>query len=71
MAQWVKDPALSLLWLGSPLRCGFDPWPGNFHMLWAQPKTKQNKTKTLQRALSLSSALRAGGAPSSPTSRVS
>ena len=23
VAQWVKDPALSLLW------CRFDPWPGN------------------------------------------
>ena len=23
----VKDPALSLLWLG------FNPWPGSFHML--------------------------------------
>ena len=29
MAQWVKD-LVSLLWLG------------NFCMLWAQPKTKQN-----------------------------
>ena len=28
----VKDLELSLLWLG------FDPWPGNFHMLWAWPK---------------------------------
>ena len=27
VAHQVKDPALSLLW------CGFDPWPGNFHML--------------------------------------
>ena len=26
MAQQVKDPVLSLLWLG------FDPWPWNFHM---------------------------------------
>ena len=25
----VKDTALSLLWLW------FNPWPGNFHMLWA------------------------------------
>ena len=29
VAQWVKDPELSLPW------CGFDPWPGNFHMLQA------------------------------------
>ena len=32
--QWVKDPALLQLW--PKLR--FDPWPGNFHMLWMQPK---------------------------------
>ena len=30
----VKDPALSLLWLG------FNPWPWNFHMPWAWPKKK-------------------------------
>ena len=34
MAQWVKD----LLWLRSPLYCGFDPWPRNFHMLNAARK---------------------------------
>lgn len=27
VAKWVKDPALSLLWLG------FNPWLKNFHML--------------------------------------
>ena len=27
--QQVKDPALSLQWLGALL--GLDPWPGNFH----------------------------------------
>ena len=31
MTLWVKDLAMSLLWRE------FDPWPGNFHMLWAQP----------------------------------
>ena len=31
MAQQVKDPVLSLLW------DGFDPWPRNFRMSWAQP----------------------------------
>ena len=30
VTQWVKDLALSLMWLGSFLWCGFDPWPGNF-----------------------------------------
>jgi len=29
VAQWVKDPALSLPWLRSQLWLGFDPWPGN------------------------------------------
>ena len=37
VAQQVKDLALSLLWLR------FDPWPGNIHMLWAQPKKKKRK----------------------------
>ena len=34
MAQWVKDPALSLLWLSLMLWCAFDPWPGNVCILW-------------------------------------
>ena len=32
MAQWVKDPMLSLQQFGSLLWCRLDPWPGNFHM---------------------------------------
>ena len=36
----VKDLVLSLLWLGSMLWHGFDPWPGNFHMPQAQPINK-------------------------------
>ena len=28
VAQWVKDPALSVQQLGSLLWLGFDPWPG-------------------------------------------
>ena len=28
MAQWVKDQMLTLLWQE------FDPWSGDFHMLW-------------------------------------
>ena len=39
--QWVKDPALSLLWLGSLLWHGFIPWPGNFHMPQVRPKEKK------------------------------
>ena len=27
MAHWIKDLALSLLWLRSLLWPGFDPWP--------------------------------------------
>ena len=37
MAQWVKDPALSLQQLGWLLRHGFSPWHGNFRMPWALP----------------------------------
>ena len=44
MAQHIKDLVLSLLCLGSWLWCGFDSWPGNFRMLWVQPKKKENKT---------------------------
>ena len=41
--QWVKDPALSLLWLESRLRQGFDPWPGNVHMPHHGPKKKRER----------------------------
>ena len=41
MAQWVKDLALSLLWLQSLLWHRFDPWPGNFHMPLAWPGKKK------------------------------
>ena len=33
MAQQVKDLALPLQRLSLLLWCGFDPWPGHFHML--------------------------------------
>ena len=39
MAQWVKDLVLSLLCLG------LGPWPGNFHMLWVQPKGGKKRKK--------------------------
>lgn len=29
------------LWHGSQLWMGFDPWPGNSHMLWVQTKKKK------------------------------
>ena len=43
MAQWVKDLVLSLLWLGSLLWHGFNPWPGNFRMPQVWPKKKKKK----------------------------
>ena len=46
VAQQVKNPVLSLQWLGSLLWHMFNPWLGNFHILWAcGNKTKQNKNK--------------------------
>ena len=46
MVQHVKDLVLSLLWLGSLLWHEFNPWARNFHMLWAQPKIKQNSQES-------------------------
>ena len=40
MAQWVKDPVLSLRGLGSLSWVGFDRWPSNLHMPHAWPKKK-------------------------------
>ena len=40
MVQWVKNPALSLLWLGLQPWCGFNPWPQNFSLPWMWPKKK-------------------------------
>ena len=42
--QRVKDLGLLLLW------CGFDPWPGNFCILWVRPKTK-NSVNILAKSL--------------------
>ena len=35
VAQWVKDPALSLQRLRSLLWLRFDPWRRNAHLVWA------------------------------------
>ena len=43
VVQWVRDPVLSLQWLGSLLWHGLDPWPGNFCVLWARTKKKKKK----------------------------
>lgn len=45
VAQWVQDPAPSLLWLWSLLRRMFNFWPGNFPILRAQPKKLKIKFK--------------------------
>ena len=37
MAQWVKELALSVL------QHGFDPWPRNIYVLWAQTRKKERK----------------------------
>ena len=43
MAQWLKDITLSLQWLRLLLWHEFHPWPGNFHMLWAWSKKREEK----------------------------
>ena len=43
VVQWVKNLVLPQLWYRLQLWLKFDPWPGNFHMPWAQPKTKNQK----------------------------
>ena len=43
MVQWVKDLVLLQLWCWLQLRLRFDPWPGNFHMLWVWPKKIMTK----------------------------
>ena len=49
----LKDLVLSLYRLRSLLWHRFDPWPGNFHMLWvhttpAPPKKKKEKKESDQ-----------------------
>ena len=43
MVQWVKDPVLLLQQFGLLLWLEFDPWPGNFYMLGAQPKRRKKQ----------------------------
>ena len=45
VAQQVGDPALLLLWLGSLLWQGFEPWLNNFHMPQAWPEKKKERKK--------------------------
>lgn len=51
---------LALLWLGSLLGCGFSPWPGNFHMPWAQPEKKKKVEMRKGRGGALSPQVAAG-----------
>ena len=39
--QWAKDLALPQLWHRSQVWLEFDPWPGNFHMLWVWLKKEE------------------------------
>ena len=48
MAQQVEDLALSLQWFGLVLWRALHLWPGNFHMLWVQPKTKNKQNNKKQ-----------------------
>ena len=43
VAEWVKDPALLLMWLEPLLWHGFNPWPRNFLMprMWPPPPKKK------------------------------
>ena len=43
VVQWVKEPELSLKWLGLLPWHGFDPRPRNFHMLLVQQKKSLHK----------------------------
>ena len=43
VAQGVKDLVLSLLCIWLQLWHSFNPWLGNFHMLWAWPEKKKKK----------------------------
>ena len=49
VAQWVKEPMMSLLWLRNLvlllLWCGFHSWLRNFHMHQAQPKKKKQHSE--------------------------
>ena len=41
VAQWVKEPALSLRLLRSLLGHRFNPWPGDFHMSRVPQKKRE------------------------------
>lgn len=43
MVQWVKDPMVSLQWLGSMLWPGLNSWPGNFHVHRSSQRRKEKR----------------------------
>ena len=43
VAQWIKDPALSLQWLKLLLWHGFDLWPRDFCKLWLPQKERKKE----------------------------
>ena len=45
VAQRVKDPEFLCQWLRSLLWCRFSSWPGKFHVLQEQPKSKNKHKK--------------------------
>ena len=53
VVQQMKDPALSLQWLGSLLWCRSDPCQRNFHMLQVRQKKKKKKKKIIPMCVSL------------------
>lgn len=46
---WCSGLRTQLRWLGSLRRWRFDPWPGNFHMLWGQPLKKKKEKSCVSR----------------------
>ena len=53
LAKCVKDLVLLPLWRMSQMQLGFDPWPGNFHMLWMQVWLKMEKKKLISLSLKM------------------
>ena len=52
VAKQGKDLVVSLQQLGLLLWRGFDPWPRNFHMLWARPKKGGGASNIFERIFS-------------------
>ena len=42
LLRQIKDLALLQQWRKPQMQLGFDPWPGNFHILWIWPKMEKN-----------------------------